>query len=108
MTRMHWSWLWWAVGGCGVAALTAAWFLWPKPESPAEPQVPARSATFAEDVAPIVFAKCAPCHHPGEAAPFSLLTLDDMRSRARQIVDVTQRKLMPPWLPTTSPGTFVG
>ncbi len=49
------------------------------------------TVTFARDVAPIVFAKCSPCHHPGEAAPFSLLTYDDVRRRARQIVDVTQK-----------------
>ena len=27
------------------------------------------------DIAPILFRSCAPCHRPGEAAPFSLLTL---------------------------------
>jgi hypothetical protein len=26
-------------------------------------------ATFARDVAPIMFAKCATCHRPGEVAP---------------------------------------
>jgi tetratricopeptide (TPR) repeat protein len=64
--------------------------------------------TFAGDVAPIVFAKCAPCHHPGEAAPFSLLTYDDVRRRSSQIVDVTTRRIMPPWLPRHDCGDFVG
>ncbi len=64
------------------------------------------SVTFARDVAPIVFQKCATCHHPGEAAPFNLLTYDDVRRRAEQIVDVTQKRFMPPWLPTA--GDFVG
>ncbi len=63
--------------------------------------------TFANDVAPIVFAKCAGCHYPGEAAPFSLLTFDDVRSRALQIVDVTQREYMPPWLPEEGHGDFI-
>ena len=33
----------------------------------------AREVTFNKDVAPIFFAKCAECHRPGEAAPFSVL-----------------------------------
>src|SRR6516164_8477605 len=64
--------------------------------------------TFTHDVAPIVFARCAQCHHPGEAAPFNLLTYDDVRRRGRQIVDVTQKRLMPPWLPTGGEGHFIG
>jgi tetratricopeptide (TPR) repeat protein len=58
-----------------------------------------RRVTFNRDLAPIVFRTCAPCHHPGEAGPFSLLTYGDLKSRARQIADVTQRRIMPPWLP---------
>ncbi len=34
------------------------------------------AVTFNHDVAPIIFANCACCHHPGEAAPFSLLTYE--------------------------------
>ena len=30
--------------------------------------------TFSKDIAPIVFNHCAPCHHPGQSAPFSLLS----------------------------------
>ncbi len=58
-----------------------------------------RRVTFNRDLAPIVFRTCAPCHHPGEAGPFSLLTYGDLKSHARQIADVTQRRIMPPWLP---------
>ena len=69
---------------------------------------PTEEFTFAHDIAPIVFSKCSSCHHPGEAAPFSLLTYDDVRRRARQIVEVTQKRLMPPWLPKEGHGDFVG
>src|SRR6185369_4218077 len=58
------------------------------------------------DVAPIVFQRCAGCHHPGEAAPFSLLSYEDVRKHAPQIVQVTQDRFMPPWLPTA--GDFAG
>jgi tetratricopeptide (TPR) repeat protein len=55
------------------------------------------SPTFAKDIAPIVFAHCAPCHHPGGSAPFPLLTYSDVRPRATLVGDVTKRRSMPPW-----------
>ena len=36
---------------------------------------PAAAPTFAKDVAPIMFNKCANCHRPGEVAPMSLLVV---------------------------------
>jgi hypothetical protein len=60
--------------------------------------------TFNKDVAPIVFANCAPCHRPGESAPFSLLTFKDVRSRATLIADATARRFMPPWKPAADGG----
>jgi Flp pilus assembly protein TadD len=56
--------------------------------------------TFTRDIAPIVFHSCAACHHSGEAGPFSLLTYGEVKSHARQIADITSRRLMPPWLPS--------
>ena len=65
--------------------------------------------TFARDVAPIIFQHCAPCHRPGETAPFSLLTYSDVRRRSRQIVELTRNRAMPPWKPAASfGGPFVG
>jgi tetratricopeptide (TPR) repeat protein len=59
----------------------------------------AQSLTFNKDIAPIVFARCAPCHRPGEIAPFSLLTYADVKQRATLVADVTARRVMPPWKP---------
>jgi Tfp pilus assembly protein PilF len=67
-----------------------------------------RRVTFNRDLAPLVFRSCAPCHHPGEAGPFSLLTYADVKSHARQIADVTQRRIMPPWLPEPGEWKFKG
>jgi mono/diheme cytochrome c family protein len=53
--------------------------------------------TFSEHVAPIVFANCAPCHRPGEAAPFSLLSYRDARPLAKAIATATASHAMPPW-----------
>jgi tetratricopeptide (TPR) repeat protein len=58
---------------------------------------------FAHDIAPIVYEKCAPCHHPGDAAPFSLLTYQDVHKRAAQIAAATSSRFMPPWLPQELP-----
>jgi Flp pilus assembly protein TadD len=63
-----------------------------------------REITFNRDIAPIVFNICAKCHRPGEAGPFPLLSYDDVKSHAKQIVSVTARRFMPPWLP--APGDF--
>ena len=64
------------------------------------PPIASRPVTFSQDIAPIVFRSCAPCHHSGEAGPFPLVTYGDVKSHARQIADVTNRRLMPPWLPS--------
>ena len=69
----------------------------------AEPSPP---VTFNRDVAPIVFANCTPCHRPGEAGPFSLITYEDVRARATQIAKVTKSRFMPPWLPEPQKGSF--
>jgi hypothetical protein len=55
--------------------------------------------TFAADIAPIVYSRCAGCHAADSAAPFPLLSYEDVRSRAGQIADVVERRIMPPWLP---------
>lgn len=59
--------------------------------------MPAQAPTFADDVAPIIYKHCSVCHRPGQAAPFPLLSYDDVRRRGRTIVRVTADRYMPPW-----------
>jgi len=61
---------------------------------------PRERITFNRDIAPIIFRSCAPCHHSGEAGPFPLITYGEVKSHARQIADLTSKRLMPPWLPS--------
>jgi Flp pilus assembly protein TadD len=71
-----------------------------------EQDAPAETATWSRDVAPLLYAHCATCHHPGGAGPFSLLTYADARRWAPQILTVTQSRFMPPWLPEPGYGDF--
>jgi Flp pilus assembly protein TadD len=64
--------------------------------------------TFSKDIAPILFARCGACHHPGGPAPFSLLSYDAARPRARLLASATKRRFMPPWKAEPVPGGFVG
>ena len=62
--------------------------------------------TFARDVAPILYAKCASCHRPGEVAPMSLLTYDAVRPWARSIRAKVLAGEMPPWHADPAHGAF--
>jgi len=62
--------------------------------------------TFADDIAPLIYRACTPCHNPTGPAPFSLCSYEDAFKRRRQLAEVTGERLMPPWLPTH--GDFVG
>ena len=62
--------------------------------------------TFSRDVAPVLFKHCVGCHRPGQTAPFSLQTFEDVRPRAARIADVTRARVMPPWKPDPGHGRF--
>ncbi|HVT93456.1 MAG TPA: tetratricopeptide repeat protein [Bryobacteraceae bacterium] len=66
----------------------------------------APKVTYYKDIAPIVYSECSVCHRPGESAPFSLLSYEDVKRHAAQIADVTKRRFMPPWLPQDGYGDF--
>jgi mono/diheme cytochrome c family protein len=58
--------------------------------------------TFAKDIAPIVYNHCAQCHRPGEVAPMSLLSYEDVRPWAKAIKSKVVSREMPPWGADTS------
>jgi Flp pilus assembly protein TadD len=71
------------------------------PQNTGSGQRQSKTVNFVRDIAPIVFRSCSTCHHAGEAGPFPLVTYGDVKSHARQIADVTGKRLMPPWLPSS-------
>ncbi len=95
----------------------------PSPAPAATQADVAAGVTFNKDVAPILLQHCATCHRPiapnaakavfasGDpvcfgGAPFALVDYRDARDHARQIADVTARRVMPPWLPDRGVGVF--
>lgn len=64
--------------------------------------------TFNRDIAPILFANCVTCHRDGEVAPFSLTSYAEVSKRAKQISEVVDLRIMPPWKPTPNYGHFAG
>lgn len=57
----------------------------------------AKTPTFNEDVASIVFNKCTSCHRTGEAAPFEFQNYRDVQKRGKLIAKVVRKGVMPPW-----------
>jgi cytochrome c-type biogenesis protein CcmH/NrfG len=67
-----------------------------------------QQVTFNKDIAPIIWQNCASCHRPGQLGPFSLVTFQDIRPRAREIVRAVKSHAMPPWKPEPGQGEFEG
>lgn len=84
-----------------------ALFASPRPQAHF-PSASTNPVTFNHDVAPIVYHYCSPCHRPGEAAPFPLLSYQDTAKFAAQIAVITRRRIMPPWLPAPGDLKFTG
>ena len=53
--------------------------------------------TFSQHVAPLLIKHCQECHRPGTAAPFSLLTFEQVAAKANAIAEVVRDRSMPPW-----------
>ena len=52
---------------------------------------------FSEHIAPIVFKNCSTCHRAGQIAPFELTDYASVKKRAKQMMEVTGDRTMPPW-----------
>ena len=64
------------------------------------PKVAEGKVTYHRDIAPIIQEKCQACHRPGEVAPFSLTSFNDAVRWKDLLVEVVEKKQMPPWLPS--------
>jgi mono/diheme cytochrome c family protein len=66
----------------------------------------ASPVTFTADIAPVIYQNCVTCHRPGEAAPFSLISYEDVKKHAKTIANVTGSRYMPPWHAAHGYGEF--
>ena len=66
----------------------------------------ADSVTFHKDVEPILQANCQSCHRPGQVAPMSLVTYDNVRPWAKAVKTAVLSKKMPPWFADPRFGHF--
>jgi hypothetical protein len=76
--------------------LTVATMVWPANVVLAA-DVSSHEITFTRDIAPILQAKCEGCHRPGQMAPMSLMTYEQVRPWAKAIRQRVAARQMPPW-----------
>ena len=69
-------------------------------ELTARPVIRHGSVEFHRDIEPLLQQHCQRCHHPGDVAPFSLITFDHAVQWAADIKSFTADRLMPPWSAT--------
>jgi hypothetical protein len=69
-------------------------------------EAPQKALTFVSDVAPILREHCITCHQPGEMAPMSLVTFNEVRPWARAIRNQVLQRRMPPWFADPAVGHF--
>ncbi|MFZ4987074.1 MAG: hypothetical protein ACOYLF_16590 [Blastocatellia bacterium] len=67
---------------------------------------PQGTPTFSREVVRIFQRSCQSCHHPGDIAPFSLMTWKEARPWAASIREEVLLKQMPPWQPASDCGDF--
>lgn len=62
--------------------------------------------TFNKEVVRLFQQNCQSCHHPGDIAPFSLMSYKEARPWAASIREQVLTKAMPPWKPLPGCGDF--
>ena len=62
--------------------------------------------TYHKDVEPILLDKCQGCHRPGEIAPMSFVTYEELRPWAKAIKTAVATRKMPPWFANKQHGHF--
>ena len=61
---------------------------------------------FSNEIAPIIYKNCTPCHRPGSGAPFDLVNYEDLKKHLHTVQLAINEKLMPPWPADTSYSHF--
>ena len=90
---------WKSVVGTALAVFAAVAFIVPVPVTAQES--PSGEVTFTKDIAPILQRSCQQCHRPNGVAPMALVTYEDARPFAMNMMRRTgirdRQGTMPPW-----------
>jgi hypothetical protein len=81
---------------------------WSCKEEVTENNITVKSNPTFEDIAPIIYKNCTPCHRAGESGPIEFMTYDDVKKNVNKIKFVTQSGYMPPWPADDSYTHFIG
>lgn len=68
---------------------------------------PESEVTWSKHIVPIFQKHCQACHRPGQIAPFSLLTYEDVHGWEPMIQEVVAEGRMPPWHASPEFGVFI-
>lgn len=63
---------------------------------------------FTKDIGPLIYKNCTSCHRPGQVAPFSLMSYEDVKKHSKEIVAMTATRQMPPWKAKHGYANFAG
>lgn len=66
----------------------------------------AADVTFAKDIMPIMQKNCQECHRPGQNAPMTFMSYEEVRPWAKAIRKAVTERAMPPWQADPSIGTW--
>ncbi len=77
-------------------------------DEPKQINVTQNQITWSQNIAPIIYKNCTPCHRPNQSGPFNLLSYSDAMKKAKQIKFVTQTRYMPPWPADVNYSHFIG
>lgn len=64
--------------------------------------------TYSTHIAKIIYTHCTPCHRPGSAGTFNLITYEDAKTKANSIALVTRSGFMPPYPADPAYSHFAG
>ncbi|MCA9137156.1 MAG: hypothetical protein KDB00_10365, partial [Planctomycetales bacterium] len=71
-----------------------------------KPVEPTGEVTFTKHIAPILNEHCVSCHRPGEIAPFTLGSYEEVLGWEDTILEVIADNRMPPWSADPAHGSF--
>ena len=66
----------------------------------------ASQVTYSNQIARIFQSRCVKCHRPGEIAPFTLTSYEDVVGWGEMITEVIRQQRMPPWHADPQHGEF--